>query len=236
MTDKLGNQTKKDINARTLGRAPIIASILLESKTSSSITINATAIDEDNDKLVYKLYVGESSNKLTLANTSTEMEQGIETILSKSYLTEYTTYYYRVDVTDGINITQGNVASIKTMCSGRTLTCNSAKRCSTCSGNGTVSCNSSKNTYIYETSKFTCAGCRKEFTTNGYYKTTCSICGGGRGAYFQCNSCGVNTSKKISTGSGRHTCTSCRRFGRNKMFTWICKLTWVLFTWIHFRT
>ena len=220
VTDKVGNNTRKDINARTLGKSPIITEVELNSKTSSRITINTTAIDEDNDKLTYKLYLGEESNKLKLVDTSAETEQGIQVQLEEGYLTEYKTYYYRIDVTDGINTASSSVYSVKTMCSGSTLNCNSAKKCTTCSGNGTVTCNSDKKTFIYESGSYKCGRCNKTYTTNGYYKVTCSVCGGVQYAYYDC-ACGNRPSKSISKGPGRHTCTSCRRIRRNKMLTWI---------------
>ena len=231
VTDKVGNRIRKDVNARTLGNPPILTETVLKSKSVGGINVNATATDADNDELTYKLYLGESSTALTLAYTSAKTEQGLKTELSKSYLSEYTTYYYRVDVTDGIHTASSNVYSVKTMCSGATSTCNLARKCSTCSGSGNETCDSSKKETVYGSYSYTCSNCNKTVETNSYTANKCSKCGQVRHTYYTCLTCGWNIRRSGATGSGKHKCSKCNRTWRNKMFPWIFKFSWLLYTW-----
>ena len=167
-TDAAGNTKTSSVVSRTLNVPPTIASVSVSNKTTNSITIAARSTDSDGDRLTYKLYTGPSSNNLTLATTSSSTTSGTQVSLRKSSLNQYTTYYYRVDVSDGITTTTGNVGSVRTYCPGTGLTCSgqnlycsgslrtcnsqnyycsggtsSSRRCTRCNGTGTTKCSGS---------------------------------------------------------------------------------------------
>ena len=64
------------------------------------MTISAVAQDADGDNITYKLYWGTDSNNLTKVDEVTKA-QGTTSSFNKTGLSEYTTYYFRVDAFDG---------------------------------------------------------------------------------------------------------------------------------------
>ena len=120
--------------------APVVKSTKVGSKTTNSIVVEATATDENNDKLTYQLYTSTLANSgFSLKATSVAAVSGTQVTLTASSLSDYTTYYYYVTVTDGIYTATSNTSSVRTYCPVTTYYCNggtiSTKSCSTCGGN-----------------------------------------------------------------------------------------------------
>ena len=222
VTDKAGNQATSNATqtTQTANSGPVLASVTLNSKTTSSITIAARATDADGDNLTYMLYTGTSSSSLSLAGISSSIAQGTQTTLSKSSLSSYTDYYYRIDVTDGKATTQGSVNSVRTYCPGGSTTTVS---CGTCGGDGKVSnsvtCTCSGKA-ASTTAKQSCPDCGASVTV------TRLVCTGNSqmtiGSRWSC-SCGRSFSSNPGTHaytSGTKSCSSCGGEGSSTSTTY----------------
>ena len=135
--DVAGNTKTSSVVNKTLNTAPGAPTASVSSKTTTSITIAAKATDPDGDRLTYTLYTGTSSSNLSRA-TSSSANSGTQVTLTGTGLSNYTTYYYRVDVSDGTVTTRGSVDSVRTLCPGGTITTES---CYACNGQGSISHN-----------------------------------------------------------------------------------------------
>ena len=77
--------------------------------TRYSMNIRARATDQDGDQLTYTLHWGETSN---LGNTQTiKANEGTEVKFAKTGLGMDKMYYWRIDVTDGIDTVRGQLKS-----------------------------------------------------------------------------------------------------------------------------
>ncbi len=172
VTDKAGRtKTSSTITQATVkaNTAPTKAEVSFNTKGTNYIKINAKSTDVDGDALTYTLYYGTNSTSLTkstpLANQTQNVQVAIQT---PTNLSEYTYYYWRVDVSDGKATTQGDVQTrVRTYCPGTGRSCTGVAY-------GCYSCGSKSNK--------TCGGSTHisghQFTA--YYK--CSICGWERSA------------------------------------------------------
>ena len=125
---------------------PTKAVVSFNSKGTNYIKVNAKSTDAEGDNLTYTLYYGTSATSLTNSTPLTNQTQNVPiSIQTPTNLSQYTYYYWRVDVSDGKATTQGDVQTqVRTYCQGTGLTCNGPfveKNGSTCYSctNGTVS-------------------------------------------------------------------------------------------------
>ena len=136
-----------------------MGTVTYNSKTTDSITVQATATDNDGDELEYTLYISETETGGYTANGTATGAAGNTVTLTATGLKEYTTYYYYVEVTDRIAKAEtGKGANVKTYCPGTGLTCEGpfTRTCDTCLGVGTIS----------------------GYCPGGEEGTKCSVCGG----------------------------------------------------------
>ena len=151
ITDAAGNSTTPDANTTIQNTSTIIntAPTFTEqaagapvANTNSQITVTATATDPDEgDTLTYTLYWGTSSTNITNSGMTKTGTSGQQVSFTKTGLSNYTTYYFRVDVTDNKETTKGNDSSERTLCESTKCTGPFTKmdNCIECSGKGTVS-------------------------------------------------------------------------------------------------
>jgi len=126
--DKAGNiRTGTGITVTTLiaNTPPTKAAVSFNSKSTIYIKVNAKSIDADGDKLTYTLRYGTDQNNLNYSAELENQEQNVQVaIQTESNLSQYTYYYWRVDVTDGKATTEGDIqAQIRTYCSGTGRSC-----------------------------------------------------------------------------------------------------------------
>ena len=100
--------------------------VSLNTKGTNYIKVNAKSTDADGDKLTYTLKYGTSSSNLNYSTDLPNQTQNTQiTITTPTNLSQYTYYYWRVDVSDGKATTQGDVQTqVRTYCPGTGLTCN----------------------------------------------------------------------------------------------------------------
>ena len=170
-SDGTGGTTPLQVVTNT---APVMQSLTVSSKGTNYATIQARATDADGDKLTYTFYWGTNSSSLSSYDTKSNVTQNsAQTAKQKTGLSEYTLYYYRVDVSDGTVTVKGDVKSVRTYCPGGYV-CTDGYTCSnytTCNGTG-----------------YTCPGgttCRADnycsgtgYTCPGGSRTTCTTCWG----------------------------------------------------------
>ena len=139
--DKAGNvRTGTGITATTLvaNTPPTKAVVSYNTKGTNYIKVNAKSTDIDGDNLTYTLYYGTSSSNLSYSTTLSNQTQNVQVaIQTLTNLSQYTYYYWRVDVSDGEVTTQGDVqAQVRTYC-----------QASPCSGgtSTTVTCEKNEN-------------------------------------------------------------------------------------------
>ena len=216
--DVAGNMvTTEDLPIEAItNTAPETPTVTYSSKTTSSITLQAKATDADGDQLTYTLYTSTSSNGTYSQKATATGNSGSNVSLTASGLSEYTTYYYYVTVTDQIaNNESTKGQSVKTYCSGTGHsgtscpgTTTTSRTCTTCSGKGTVE----------KTTTLTCGSCGGD---GGYYtESTCSKCGGSGSitSSVTCRSCG-------GAGGTTTTCSSCGGSGQSSGTCYSCQGT-----------
>ena len=199
--DKAGNNITSQTANKTINKPPQFTentTATAVANTNNQITITATAIDTDaEDTLTYTLWRGTSSDNLTstgLTKTGTSGQQ-VSFLQTGS---NYTQYYFRIDVSDGTVTVTGERDNARTyckssLCPGKTTI---SVTCSTCSGNGTY------------TSKQNCSSC----SGKGYNseRTSCSTChGSGKKYVAECSGCGKQY-KELTGGTLGAKCYSCR--------------------------
>ncbi|MCI8396288.1 MAG: hypothetical protein HFJ52_00940 [Clostridia bacterium] len=115
--DNAGNIKLVATTATTANTTPTITANFA-SKTTNSITFTAIGEDIDGDQLTYKLYVSiNGTNWGTVKATLSNQTQGISKTLTANGLNEYTYYYWKIDVTDGVSTTStGKQGWIRTYC------------------------------------------------------------------------------------------------------------------------
>ena len=88
---------------------------------NTSITVTATATDDVQTTLYYTLRYSTSQNNLdttTTTKTAQKNQQVTFNLTASDGISNYTTYYFRIDVSDGFvtEITKGNVVQATTWC------------------------------------------------------------------------------------------------------------------------
>ena len=217
--------------------APYIETNEVSTRTPTSISINVKATDDNSDNLIYKLYTStEQNGTYALKQTSSETVQDKQITLTASSLSEYTTYWWYIEVSDGKAITasEKGVKNAKTKCSGATYTCstmdcngNKTSTCTTCGGDGTETYTCNNQNTICESCQSGVVACSGPFTDNGATSSKC-----GHGDYYHsytCDSCGYSMSyAPCYNGSITHwrsKCTCGRKLCYLCMFTWIYLFT-----------
>ena len=126
----------KEVMTNRMNTSPTVANLQIESKTTNSIKLKASATDAEDDKLTYTIYLGETEDNLTKQITMEEQNKGEGVTFEKIDLDEYTLYYYRVDVSDEWDTTEGIVQEVRTYCPGNGSICEGKTTCTHCNDNG----------------------------------------------------------------------------------------------------
>ena len=93
---------------------PIFTKVGLISSTFSTLKLSAIATDENNEKLIYTLYLGKTEGDLVKQGEDREEIQGKEVIWEIEELDEYTKYYYQIEVTDGLTPVKTTIREVVT--------------------------------------------------------------------------------------------------------------------------
>lgn len=218
VTDNAGNDVESsNITQKTPldNVAPVISNTTFSSKTTNSITVKATATDADNDNITYKLYTSTSSSSGFTQKASTSSTSGTQVTLTASGLSQYTTYYYYVEASDGKTTTKGTTASVKTYCPGTGLTCDgpftTTTECSTCQGTGEVTVT---HTWVFYKSNsdardLSCQLCGRRDVNTYYADYQCRTCGSYR-TFEVCSNCLGSTKTKTQ----QEDCGTCNGTGK----------------------
>ena len=182
-----GNETE-DTPPANIG--PVISKVALQSKTTNTITISSKATDENGDNLTYALYTSTSQNGTYTKKTTTSGTQNTTVTLSATSLSNYTTYWWYVTVSDGEETVTSSKQSTITYCPGTGQTCTTTS----CSGTQIVTCASCNGNKIVTAS---CPG-----STFG----SCDYCGGIGGI---CGSCGGILNPGYTGRYNGFTCENC---------------------------
>ena len=208
VTDGAEN-TGKSAEDNTNGTSVVIPRINTEpklqivgtpSKTTESITVVAKATDDENDTLIYTLYVStNNTNWGTAKAISGITEAGTEVTLTANELKQYTDYYIKVTVEE--NATSPNLSAekkygsptkVRTYCSGKGAVCTyTTKNCTNCNGYG-----------------YTCG---TVISGSGLLARKCGLpaqkkyhdCGQGKYTYWQC-------ANVVSHGNSLFVCQYCK--------------------------
>ena len=182
----------------------MLASAAFNSKTTNSIKVTARATDENGDTLTYKLYTSTSKNGSYTQKATTSASQNSTVTLNATGLSQYTTYWWYVQVSDGEETITSSKQSVRTYCPGTGYTCYT----SSCSGTRTTTCTTcdgdgDTRNYCSGGSSSRCSYCSGSGTVSSYcsggYSSsrTCTTCGGSP-------SCGATSLNRI-----QFICTSC---------------------------
>ena len=144
VTDKANNQEVSETIVQETpiaNTAPTVPTVAFSSKTNEALTVTAQSTDVDGNNLTYTLYAGETSGNLDKVSSGTTAAQGQTATITISGLDSYVYYYWRVDVSDGIETTKGAEQNqVRTYC--YTTECSDgysySSTCSSCSGTGTA--------------------------------------------------------------------------------------------------
>ncbi|MCI8396228.1 MAG: hypothetical protein HFJ52_00575, partial [Clostridia bacterium] len=215
VTDNAGwtNEGTGSATTNKANTAPTVTASFA-SKTTNSITINAKGQDREGGTLTYTLYIKTASGSWQSKATTTGSPNSQVTMTARG-LTEYTDYYYKVDVRDNGNLTgtTGQLGAIKTYCPG-TKTCTGTiteQYCGKCERRFTSSlpaaticfyCRLSGDTREYEVM---CQTCRKVIGTTSMCGTCNESSPPSPHNLLICSICGSVSSKthKISCGHTR---------------------------------
>ena len=147
VTDKAGKTSNKTATQKTVTAnvAPVISSAAFSSKTTTSIKVTARATDANGDQLTYRLYTSTSQNGSYTQKATTTASQNSTVTLNATGLSNYTTYWWYVTVSDGQVTQTSSKQSVRTYCPGTGLTCTTSLcpgtqtiTCTTCNGNKTL--------------------------------------------------------------------------------------------------
>lgn len=233
--------TEVEIFTTLINHEPqIVGTIKQTEKTANTFTIQARATDEDGDKLIYKVYIGNSkTEQTTLGKTSDKSDSGNTVTLSNIAFTKNTACYYRVDVSDGYT-----TVSSKVYCPGTGYECVNTAKCSTCNAKASdggqaglmmidwINNYSSKFTITSVTTtkytnNITCKSCNMFSSLEGltFYKAKCKSCPFTCG-FWRCPKCNKTLTTHTTdtlTGPGGaispyvfHKCHTCNGTGRTK--------------------
>ena len=159
VTDKANKTSNRETTQTTVNAnvAPVIATAAYNSKTTNAITITARATDANGDNLTYTLYTSTSQNGTYSQKATTNASQNTSVTLNATSLSNYTTYWWYVTVSDGEATAISSKQSTRTYCPGTGLTCTTTycpgtqtKTCTTCNGNKTIDkmCSGGKETCL----------------------------------------------------------------------------------------
>ena len=101
--DKAGNEKISNVIIQTtqLNEAPVFTTQASATvRGTTNMTISAVAQDADGDNITYQLYWGTDNNNLAKIDETT-VGQGTAGTFNKTGISEYTTYYFRIDAFDG---------------------------------------------------------------------------------------------------------------------------------------
>ena len=221
--DNAGNYRQSNTISVTTNVAPNTPSVSLYSRSTTSLQIQARATDSnDGQTLTYTLYTSTNGSSWT-RKTSTSATEGNYVYLTASGLSNYTYYYYYVNVSDGYESRDSSKSGrARTYCPGNNRTCYT----SYCSGYRQSTCS-------------TCNGTKKIACPGPVVKThvtymTCPKCGKANAAHqnhFKCQTCGITGTSSVmhevgcwyygNEATNNHdnakiTCTSCNGLGYKK--------------------
>ena len=210
--DNAGNSRQSNTISVTTNIAPNTPAVTYTGKTTSSISVSATATDEnDGQNITYTLYTSTSQNGSYTSAASQTVAEGTTVNLTASGLSEYTTYYYYVDVSDGVANTPSSTSNVRTYCSGRTYSCRPTRcrgggssRCSRCGGSGKVKCTGTPT--VYRSDRVTCS-CGNTNAAHTYYR--CPICRTTGDGGINCSACGRYDPGTNNHASATIDCSSC---------------------------
>lgn len=200
--DRAGNEeTSEEVKNIALNNAPILGEVKYNTKTTDTITVTTSAEDKDGDDLTYTIYTSENEDGIYEAKGTASGKSKETVTLIATGLSQYTNYYYYVEVSDSIAKDVSEKANQKTYCPGSGFTCNSGY---------TERCTSGYSEYCSGGSSTTCRGGRNESCQGG----SSTMCQGG--SFIACQPTAVKCPGPVSgTGtcshgnSGGHTYMSC---------------------------
>ena len=229
--DKAGKQTPSSVITQTTklaNVAPSVPTVTFNSKTTNSINISAKATDNDGDNLTYKLYVSTAQNSGFTEKATSSATSETQVTLQATGLSQYTTYYYYVTVTDGKETETSTTSYQKTYCPGTGLTCNgpfsTTTTCSKCNGAGTGICNTPYKMYRKRRTnrdKATpCYACGIIMTDDMYVLDGyCPNCGRvyqylGNNAWYHSYCCTDATASRFTCDNTSAQCSNCNGTGQ----------------------
>ena len=151
------------------------------------------ATDVDGDPLLYTLYAGNSPDKLIKVD-STYNDEGNWVFPSTSGYAPFTTFYFKVTVSDGCDTVEGQLCKATTVC--YTTKCsgpfNNTAKCDKCDGKGRLGDVCPGVFRFYEdrgvwTSMY-CSNCDNRYRSRRD-QWNCTVCGNGMFKYY-CGQCG----------------------------------------------
>ena len=206
VTDKANNTKEATTNQTTVSAnvGPVIATVAYNNKTTNSIKVTARATDANGDNLTYTLYTSTSENGSYTQKATTSATQNTTVTLNATGLSNYTTYWWYVQVSDGEVTATSNKQSVRTYCPGTGYTCYT----DSCPGTRTRTCTTCNGNIIITK---TCDGELKPCTKCNGLGILCNNCGGGSltkisTAITRCPTCGRN-----SCNSVQYECNNCGR-------------------------
>lgn len=181
---------------------------------NTAMTIKATATDNEQSTLTYTLNYGTSTSYgKTKTVTGTTGQQVSFNLTSLDGLSNYTLYYWRVDVTDGVvtESVKGASGSTRTWCNLASYCkgwSTKYRTCSSCSGSGKkeTQCTTCQGTGVVTKNCSLCGGsgkiqekCTANMSAVRSGPSKCSVCGRNSyySCYYKCGTCGA-------TGGRRH--------------------------------
>ena len=224
VTDEAGRTSTSSTvaqNTVVANTAPSKAQVSFNTKGTNYIKVNAKSEDIDGDKLTYTLRYGTSSSNLNYSTDLTNQEQNVQvSIQTPTNLSQYTYYYWRVDVSDGKATTEGDLQTqIRTYCPGNLRSCDGFKViCKFCKTSSTRPCSTPYNigkSEDYVGGDHKCSVCLGYFYLGVYrYTINCSSCGDDRGWRNACSEKCALTGQGVQRTCVTKLCASCgRRFG-----------------------
>ena len=219
--DNAGNHRDSNTITVTTNVAPNTPSVSLNSRSTTSLQIRAMSTDSnDGQTLTYTLYTSTNGSSWT-RKTSTSATEGNYVYLKASGLSNYTYYYYYVNVSDGYaSVDSSKSGRARTYCPGNNLTCYTSScsgyrknTCSTCRGTGKIPCPGVPQQTSLTTTA-TCPSCGKNTAIRKTFK--CYTCGVTGNSGINCTSCGYSVPKTNVHPSSKIDCTSCNGLGYKK--------------------
>ena len=219
--DNAGNYRQSNTISVTTNVAPNTPSVSLYSRSTTSLQIQARATDSnDGQTLTYTLYTSTNGSSWT-RKTSTSATEGNYVYLTASGLSNYTYYYYYVNVSDGYESRDSSKSGrARTYCPGNNRTCytsycsgSSSRTCSKCRGSGKIPCPGP--VVQTHTTYMKCPKCGKANAAhqNHFKCQTCEITGTSD-IMHEVNGCWYYSGTATNNHSNaKITCTTCKGRG-----------------------